>query len=173
ETVLITSPGREHPPGSLSFTREIIDPIPDQGPLRGILTALEATRTDLLVIATCDMPMIENHHFAWLADQLSRTTQSGVFVRSTTIQPFPCALRKSASSLVVDRLCSGDHSVRTLVELAQFELLPAPAHWNSEMWTNLNRPEDLTPAPASSDHKYPSAPLSSSPPLPPSPSRRT
>src|SRR5205085_1471486 len=122
---------------------------------------------------TCDMPLIDNDHFTWLADQLSRSTHSGIFVRSTTIQPFPCALRKSASSIVEDRLRGADHSVRALAELPHFELLPAPAHWTSEMWTNLNRPEDLTPAPASSDRKSPSAPRDSSPPPPPSPIRRT
>src|SRR2546430_17661938 len=40
ETILITSPSRENPPGSLRFNREIIDAVPDQGPLRGMLTAL-------------------------------------------------------------------------------------------------------------------------------------
>src|SRR5438552_4199652 len=72
ETLLITSPGRERPPGSSRFTREVIDPLPDQGPLRGMLTALQSSHTDTLIIATCDMPLIDNDHFTWLADQLSR-----------------------------------------------------------------------------------------------------
>src|SRR5205814_3287875 len=62
ETLLITSPGREYPPASSRFDRVIIDPIPDQGPLPGVLTALESTRTDLLIIATCDMPPFEKTH---------------------------------------------------------------------------------------------------------------
>src|SRR4051794_29684613 len=45
-TLLITSPGREHPPGHTRFSAEAVDPVPDQGPLRGILTALQHATTD-------------------------------------------------------------------------------------------------------------------------------
>ena len=43
-TLLVTAPGREHPSGWEGFTREVSDPEAGQGPLRGVLTALEQAR---------------------------------------------------------------------------------------------------------------------------------
>src|SRR3982750_106473 len=45
-TLLITAPSREHPPAFECFTRELIDPLPDMGPLGGLLTALKNATTD-------------------------------------------------------------------------------------------------------------------------------
>src|SRR5438552_17571218 len=42
-TLLVTAPGREKPPGHELFSREVVDPVAGEGPLRGILTALEGS----------------------------------------------------------------------------------------------------------------------------------
>src|SRR5579862_8121383 len=47
-TLLITAPGHEHPPAHNLFHTEAIDPTPQQGPLRGILTALQNSQTPKL-----------------------------------------------------------------------------------------------------------------------------
>ena len=44
-TLLVTAPGREKPPGREHFAREVVDAVAGEGPLRGVLTALEATET--------------------------------------------------------------------------------------------------------------------------------
>src|SRR3954467_6767125 len=49
-TLLVTAPGREHPPGCQRFDLEAVDPVSDAGPLRGILTALENATTDQVVV---------------------------------------------------------------------------------------------------------------------------
>src|SRR5688572_7399 len=61
-TLLVTAPGRERPPGVGRFTREFADPIAGQGPLRGILTALENAMTSRVAFAAVDMPLVERHH---------------------------------------------------------------------------------------------------------------
>src|SRR5262245_61010177 len=65
-TLLVTAPGREHPRGCERFTAEAIDPVPEQGPLRGIHTALEHTTTAIVVITTVDMPAVGPEQFQWL-----------------------------------------------------------------------------------------------------------
>src|SRR5688500_10566664 len=65
-TLLITAPGREHPPGWRRFTGECVDPLPAHGPLRGVLTALEHATTELLAVAAVDMPAVRAAHLAWL-----------------------------------------------------------------------------------------------------------
>src|SRR5688572_29494375 len=57
-TLLVTTPGRERPPGHELFSREVTDPVADLGPLRGLLTALEQCTTPLLIVSTVDMPCI-------------------------------------------------------------------------------------------------------------------
>src|SRR4051794_29668278 len=57
-TMLVTAPGREHPTGWARFTREVTDPVSDQGPLRGILTALENATTEVVIVTPVDMPLL-------------------------------------------------------------------------------------------------------------------
>lgn len=148
-TLLVTSPTREHPPGWERFDREVVDPISDQGPLRGLVTALDCAKTDAVIAVTCDMPLIMNRQLLWLVDQLRAHRDSlGVLLThcvgaTPEVEPFPCAIRVSAVDLLRQRLGSSDRSIHSLAKLEQFALLPAPSEWPAETWTNLNYPEDL------------------------------
>src|SRR5918993_4259845 len=71
-TLLVTAPGRERPTGHEAFTREVSDPSPGHGPLRGILTAIEHARTPSLVVVAVDMPFVARDQLAWLAAELHR-----------------------------------------------------------------------------------------------------
>src|SRR5205823_5066352 len=80
-TLLVTSPTREHPPAHEEFTREVTDPTPDEGPLRGLLTAVQSASTDIVVSVSCDMPLIERDHLLWLIEQLeSRPADVGAMI---------------------------------------------------------------------------------------------
>src|SRR5258708_2737406 len=67
-TLLVTAPGRERPVSSHRFASEVADPIAGQGPLRGVLTALENAKTDLLIAITVDMPGISRRNIDWLVE---------------------------------------------------------------------------------------------------------
>ena len=70
-TMLVTAPGREHPPGHERFDREVTDPVAGEGPLRGIVTALEnAGDAAVLLVATCDMPLMTRAMLEHLAGKL-------------------------------------------------------------------------------------------------------
>jgi molybdopterin-guanine dinucleotide biosynthesis protein A len=69
-TMLVSAPGREHPPGCERFSVEVVDP-QAQGPLRGILTALEDLATPLVVVLTVDMPGVRMEQVRWLIDHLA------------------------------------------------------------------------------------------------------
>ena len=147
--LLVTAPGREHPPGREGFDREAIDAVPDQGPMRGVVTALDAVGTEMIVVATCDMPLVGRHQLVWLAQRLVEwPARSGLFIArqngaAMKIEPFPCAVRRSAMELLNSRLAAGDFAMHSLAELQQFELLACPDDWAAETWLNLNRPDDL------------------------------
>jgi len=181
-TLLVTAPGREHPPGSDAFDREVVDPIANQGPLRGVLTALEAANTEIILVTTCDMPLIRREHLDWMVQQFESDLQApALFLkRGNAMEPFPCVFRKSADILLRQRLSCDDHSMHALAKLPRMSVVQAPATWTPNTWTNLNRPQDLPPgfnmpaaAPAPSDREYPQAPPDSSPTPPASSSPRT
>jgi molybdenum cofactor guanylyltransferase len=144
-TVLVTAPGRERPPGSERFDREVSDPAPRQGPLRGVLTALQATESAMLVVASCDMPLIESRHLTWLVRSLAQRPTASLVMPTCDgrVQPFPLSLRRVATQPLVDHFASGSRSMRSLLEIDGAAALPTPEDWPAETWTNLNAPVDV------------------------------
>lgn len=147
-TWLVTSPGREHPPGCLRFDRELIDPEPGLGPLRGLLTALENLAAPMLVAMTVDMPELRLEHLQMLESRLRDEPRLAGVMYSRGIdgtdqpEPFPLALRASAAEPVRGRLQSRQRSVHGLLACPAFITIPAPLNWDARMWTNLNEPDD-------------------------------
>lgn len=158
-TLLVTAPGLEHPPGWERFAREVSDPVSGQGPLRGVLTALENAQTPLAVISTVDMPCVRAEHVLWAVSRMADQSDflGVMFHRSThgsetagqgnspgkLIEPFPFACRKDAVPIIRAVLESGGRAMRELLKRPGFSALPAPREWPESVWTNLNRPEDL------------------------------
>jgi molybdopterin-guanine dinucleotide biosynthesis protein A len=148
-TLLVTAPGREHPPGWEGFDREATDPEAGGGPLRGVLTALEHARTALTVVLTVDMPEIGPEQLRCLLEILREDPQArGAMFRrgeasATQIEPFPSVYRPAAIEPIAARLQGGRRSVHGLLQDAGFISVDAPAHWPQSVWTNLNSPEDL------------------------------
>jgi len=144
-TMLVTAPGREHPPGAEEFSSEVVDPVAGQGPLRGLLTALTALTTPTLLVGTVDMIDIGVTQYAWLIDRLKEHPQAlGIFMRhGQQVEPFPSIYRKEAAEIVRAQFESGQLSVHKLAAHPNFLVLSAPAEWDALVWTNLNRPEDL------------------------------
>jgi molybdenum cofactor guanylyltransferase len=148
-TLLVTTPGRERPPGRELFLGEVTDPVPDLGPLRGLLTALEGCATPLLVVSTLDMPLISTTQLEFLLESMeSRLDCVGLMLRrhldgEAMIEPFPSIYRAGARELVAAQLTAGRRSVRRLCERQAFVAAPVPDDWPERTWTNLNHPEDV------------------------------
>jgi molybdopterin-guanine dinucleotide biosynthesis protein A len=147
-TLLVTAPGREHPPGWESFSREVVDPVAGQGPLRGVLTALEASQTSAVLVATVDMPEVGPEQLKWLVAAWDGWNYPwGIMAHRrgdpNRIEPFPCIVHAAAADLIRERLRMGEPSVRSLARLPSFGLLECPVQWPDRVWTNLNRPEDF------------------------------
>jgi len=146
-TLLITTPGREHPPGCEFFDGEATDAVA-QGPLGGILTALQNCSTPNLIVATVDMPGVGMTQLQWLANRLAEKSDLlGVMCRRAIegrmqIEPFPFACRRDAINIIAARLNDGERSVRSLMDLPEFAADTAPKEWPAQVWTNLNTPDD-------------------------------
>jgi molybdopterin-guanine dinucleotide biosynthesis protein A len=158
-TLLVTAPGRERPTGHEAFTREVVDPSPGEGPLRGLLTALENSPAPWLVITAVDMPLVRREQLEWLAAGLKHrdeTVVSGLMLYQAgpsgrQLQPFPSAFHVGAVPLVRRLLDSHRRALHALRDDPTIATLDAPPDWPADSWTNVNAPSDLT----SYERKYP------------------
>jgi molybdopterin-guanine dinucleotide biosynthesis protein A len=145
-TMLVTAPGREHPPGATRFDREASDPVEGLGPLRGVLTALENATTSRLFVLTVDMPGIgrtQLEHFLRSADEAELGAMYERKAPDSVIEPFPLLVRCEAQSVVRRRINAGQLSVARLRDEPGFTTVQASGEWDDRVWTNLNRPADL------------------------------
>ncbi len=149
-TLLVTAPGREHPPGWQRFTNELADPVAGEGPLRGILTALEHASTNMVVVLAVDMPNVTAAPLAWLVARLrDNPAAAAVMVQrpegaSSQIEPLPAAFRAvAAEGIVRARLRDQKLALHRLTEEDQVLVVPAPPDWPADFWANLNTPSDL------------------------------
>jgi molybdopterin-guanine dinucleotide biosynthesis protein A len=158
-TLLVTAPGREHPTAHEAFAREVVDPSSGEGPLRGLLTALENSPAPWVVVTAVDMPLVRREQLEWLAAALkdrSGTAISGVMLYQAVrngreLQPFPSAFHVNAAPLVRRLLDSHRRALHALRDDPTIATLDAPPDWPADSWTNVNAPSDL----ASYERKYP------------------
>lgn len=83
-TMLVTAPSVDPPPDRERFGAHVVDPPGGLGPLRGVLTALEAAATEVVVTIAVDMPLVQRCHLEWLTESLIRRPAClGVMCRAT------------------------------------------------------------------------------------------
>ena len=144
--LLVSGVGNERPVGWELFDREVTDAVRGEGPLRGVLTALDGAETEVVALVTVDMPGVGREHVEWLAGQLgddAGVMMSRVVEGVERVEPFPCVFRKGVRASVERRLGEGRRSVHSLGEEARVKIVPAPLAWGERVWVNLNFPEDL------------------------------
>ncbi len=144
-TLLITSSADPDPPGGARFGRRAADAVEGQGPLRGVLTALQNIDTAMAIILTIDMPLLRAPHLQFVIQALQRRGCDGLMLRGpeNQIEPFPLACQKSGAFHIQSRIDRGLLSVHSLTEDTRFAVESAPAGWDPSIWTNLNFPDDL------------------------------
>ena len=145
-TMLITAPGRERPPGAERFTRQCVDPVAGQGPLRGILTALENAPGPLVAVLAVDMPLVERRHVEELIGRAGVTTSLATICARMIdgrrqIEPFPSIFHVDAADVIRARLARGERAVARLTD--EPRVATADVNWEPVTWLNLNHPTDL------------------------------
>ncbi len=141
-TLLVTAPGRERPPGHELFGREVADPVAGQGPLRGLLTAIEHAPTETIVVTAVDMPGATRKDLAWLVGELLRHDAAVVMTsRAGEIEPLPCAIRTDAKSFVTARLAAGQRSLHGIATHPRVEVISADDR-DGQTWLNANTPAE-------------------------------
>jgi molybdopterin-guanine dinucleotide biosynthesis protein A len=147
-TMLVTSPDHERPPGHEQFRNVAIDPTAGVGPLRGVLTALEASTTPRVVIAAGNMPGVGHAQLDWLLDAFDQRDDLDLLMCSRLVngrvqpEPFPLACTTKIGGAVAEQLAAGDASAQSLPSLPRASLVLAPRDWGDVVWTKLNSRAD-------------------------------
>jgi molybdopterin-guanine dinucleotide biosynthesis protein A len=164
-TILVTAPGRERPDGAELFNLEAIDAVPAQGPLRGVLTALEHANSRLVIVIPIDMPNLNFEVLRWMVESFRRhrpsmglmlkrrdavnsidekTSEIERIERIERIEPLPAVFDVAGSrEQIRSRLAGGSLSLQGLAKLPGMMILDAPSAWARSLWVNLNRPADV------------------------------
>ncbi len=142
QTMLVTVPGRERPPAFELFDREVVDAL-EEGPLRGVFTALVHATSELVIVMPVDMIQFSKAHLKWLAEELLDHHLGLMMSRRDSLEPLPLITRRAVASQIEGRLSQGNRSLRGLAESGMFDVVRSPPEWRDEVWTNLNEPDDL------------------------------
>jgi molybdenum cofactor guanylyltransferase len=123
----------------------VVDQYTDAGPLGGIASALAVVRTELAIVAACDMPAIVPALVAHLV-QRARERPDVLCVHCSN-EPLPAVWRPQAATTLADALAAGVRSLRDAVDRVP-HIVVAPDEWlrfdpAGATFVNWNRPEDL------------------------------
>jgi molybdopterin-guanine dinucleotide biosynthesis protein A len=147
-TMLVVGADGGHVEGQERVGAVVADPVAGQGPLLGMLTALEQATTDRVAAVPIDMPGLRGEHLRWLVERAREEDGSCVLLRRSvgkewTIEPFPAVYRRSAAGMIRRRLEDGRRSLRALAEEPQTRVVYAPLEWDDRVWSNLNTGADV------------------------------
>ena len=121
-----------------------MDRVPGQGPLRGILTALENSPTALVVVLPVDMPLVGPRHVDELIARIGKSLAL-IPARSLEdrrqVEPFPSIFHVGAADVIRARLARDERSVVRLTD--EPRVVTADVNWEPCAWLNLNHPTDL------------------------------
>jgi len=120
------------------------DRVPGLGPLGGILTALEATRAEVVLFLSCDMPFVTPGTLRRLV-RASGPDSRAVFSARGGVVGFPFLIPRRASPEVQQALSSRDRSLQRLARTLKSKRLRIPPGREWELF-NINTPNDLAQA---------------------------
>lgn len=113
------------------------------GPLAGILAAMNVVDADILLAIACDMPLIEARHLQKLLTRFNETgAQAVAGFDGKRIQPAMLALATDLRSNLQMYLTEGGRKVETWLNQCELELADFSAE--ADIFANINTPEELT-----------------------------
>jgi len=148
-TMLVVQDGGKTVDGQERVDRILADTIPGQGPLRGIVTALDCCDTKSLIAVPIDMPGLRSAHLMWILEQGLKSQAQRLLLRRmvcghAVIEPFPAFFRMCGTAPIRNLLDRGRRALRELADLPDTCVIGAPTSWGEQVWTNMNTPAEAS-----------------------------
>ena len=129
------------------FGETVEDIYPGCGPLGGIHAALTATATDLNLILSVDMPLMNAEFLRWLVAR-ARATEDCIVVPNVAggVQPLCATYRRAVARHAEEALRAGDYKVGRLFQRVPTTIVNeqeiVAAGFSPEIFRNINTPEE-------------------------------
>ena len=120
------------------FDRHLVDLWPGEGPLGGIVSALESAQSDIVVVLACDTPSVGPDAPRLLAAALG-DADVAVGVVSGRDQPLSAAWRRSTAARLRAAFAKGERAPRRVI--ASFDVVRVEL--SDDDVADIDRPEDL------------------------------
>lgn len=135
--VLVGSPSR-HLGLGFPVTPDIY---PGEGPLGGILSALQNTRADWNLVVACDMPELSAEFLGQLFDAAERSDADALVPRgpSGRLEPLCAVYHRRSRQALYTAFAAGERKVTAAFEGLRIAAWPIP---EMSPFQNLNTPED-------------------------------
>jgi len=112
------------------------------GPLAGMLSAMDHANTDILCVMPCDSPLIRAEHLTKLIDALTENNADiAVAFDGERIHPVFLALKTSLQSSLNDYLQQGDRKIDLWLE--QHNLIKVDFSHTADVFLNINTLSEL------------------------------
>ena len=126
------------------------DVFPGRGPLSGILTALQISRTDINLAVAVDLPLLTKDFLQYLRFCIENSRSLLVACKIESYFPLCLGLRRTLVNQLEQRVVGGELSVQAFIESACPRLILEPelrhAGFDCSIFRNINTEEDYRAA---------------------------
>ncbi len=148
-TMLVVGNQGERVEGAERVDAVVADAVAGEGPLRGVLTAVDLATTEMVVAVPIDMVRLGGEQVRWVAQHGMELGAACLMLRRTEgglvrIEPFPGFYMRPIAGMMRARLGAGRRSLMGLTEENGVRVVDAPGEWGSDVWMNVNTLRDAT-----------------------------
>ncbi len=138
ENIVIVSSNADY--DFLGFTR-IEDIVPEKGPVGGIYTALQRTKTRLNFILSVDAPLISAELLLWILDNRDDSFKMTQVQFEDKAYPLIAIYDQSLASIFEENLKKNQLRLRQVIKEIKHQTLVISEKWSDQV-QNINTPEE-------------------------------
>jgi len=123
----------------------ITDEYKDCGPIGGIFSALKYSKSEVNIIAPCDMPYLNADLFKFLISKLDNY-DAVVPIFKDKVEPLIIVLRKRTIDILEEQIKSRKFKILTFIEKINtrfVEINSDLSFYSDYLFDNINKPDDL------------------------------
>lgn len=125
----------------------IADEVPGQGAAMGLMTGLEAARTEWSFASACDTPLLKKAVVEMVLDNISDEVDVVLTASPDGLQPLCAAYHRRCAGVLRDHLGQGRKSIRPIFSQLRVKVIGPEALLrvdpDRESFLNINTPQDL------------------------------
>ena len=120
----------------------IFDEYINKGPVSAIISALNNTNTDLNLILSCDIPLLQYNLVDWLIKQHTNNYEATIVCLDSKKMPLIGIYSKNCISVFKEHIEKNQLKLMSVIDNLNVNYIEIPKKWAKQI-TNINTPEEL------------------------------